>query len=201
MSKDQIHYPNFNVMDEEKQWDSHTRKIVSKRTETQSFFPLQYLTKQESNTLFQLCAILLDDVRESIISFVVHQFDSTLTASIGESQRKASVPKQSILLRDGLGLLEKACTQVYGSSFEVLQEETKKEIVSNLMQGNFTLQSGQINIPVKDFIQKISSEATAAYYSHPTIWSEIGYAGPAYPRGYVRTELGLTDPWEAKRDG
>lgn len=201
MSKDQIHYPNFNVMDEEKQWDSHTRKIVSKRTETQSFIPLQYLTKQESNTLFQLCAILLDDVRESIISFVVHQFDSTLTASIGESQRKASVPKQSILLRDGLGLLEKACTQVYGSSFEVLQEETKKEIVSNLMQGNFTLQSGQINIPVKDFIQKISSEATAAYYSHPTIWSEIGYAGPAYPRGYVRTELGLTDPWEAKRDG
>ncbi|MCQ6281984.1 gluconate 2-dehydrogenase subunit 3 family protein [Bacillus sp. EB600] len=201
MSKDQIHYPNFNVMDEEKQWDSHTRKIVSKRTETQSFFPFQYLTKQESNTLFQLCAVLLDDVRESIISFVVHHFDSTLTASIGESQRKVSVPKQSILLRDGLGLLDKACTQVYGSSFDVLQMETKKEIVSNLMQGNFTLQSGKINIPVKDFIQKVSSEATAAYYSHPAIWSEIGYAGPAYPRGYVRTELGLTDPWEAKRDG
>ncbi|WP_369127188.1 hypothetical protein [Paenibacillus antri] len=36
-----------------------------------------------------------------------------------------------------------------------------------------------------------------AYYSHPAVWSEIGYGGPAYPRGYVRTQLGQLDPWEA----
>lgn len=188
-------------MDEEKQWDSHTRQIVGKRTETDSFFPLQYFTEKESSTLFQLCAIFLDDLRDPIISFIVHHFDSTLAANIGESQRKAGVPQQSVLIRDGLALLDQVCTHIYGSSFDSLKDETKKEVVSNLMQGNFTLEYGQISIPVKDFIQKISSEATAAYYSHPIIWSEIGYAGPAYPRGYVRTELGLTDPWEAKKDG
>jgi hypothetical protein len=196
-----MHYPNFNVMDEEKQWDLHTRKIVGKRTDTQSFYSLQYLTEQESNTLFELCAILLDDERNPIISFIVHHFDSTLAASIGESQRKDGVPKQTILLREGLALLEKACSDVYGGSFGSLKEETKTEVVNNLMHGNFTLKSDQITIPEKDFIHNISSEATAAYYSHPTIWSEIGYAGPAYPRGYVRTELGLTDPWEARQDG
>ncbi len=188
-------------MDEEKQWDSHTRQIVGKRTDTQSIFSLQYLTEQESNTLFELCAILLDDGRNPIISFVVHHFDATLATNIGESQRKDGVPKLSILIRDGVALLEKACTDIYRSPFGSLNEETKTEVVSNLMQGNFTLKSDQITIPVKDFIHKISSEATAAYYSHPTIWSEIGYAGPAYPRGYVRTELGLTDPWEARQDG
>lgn len=201
MSNDHIHYPDFNVMDEENHWDPHTRQIVRKRTDTQSFFPLQYLTGQEANTLFQLCAILLDDDRIPIISFVVHHFDSTLAAKLGESQRKTGVPKQSDLIRSGLDLLNKACAQIYGSTFDILKEESKKEVVGNLMQGNFTLQFKQITIPVKDFIQKISSETTAAYFSHPEIWSEIGYAGPAYPRGYVRTEFGLTDPWEAKRDG
>ncbi|TGV05575.1 gluconate 2-dehydrogenase subunit 3 family protein, partial [Mesorhizobium sp. M00.F.Ca.ET.186.01.1.1] len=28
-----------------------------------------------------------------------------------------------------------------------------------------------------------------------------GSGGPAYPRGYVQEEKGLTDPWEAKANG
>jgi hypothetical protein len=134
------------------------------------------------------------------VIYVVHHFDSMLKASIGESQRKVSVPKQSILIRDGLSLLDQACTETYGSSFDDLKEEAKKEVISELILGNLSLQREQKNIPVKDFMQKILNEATAAYYSHPIIWSEIGYAGPAYPRGYVRTEFRLTDPWEAKKN-
>jgi hypothetical protein len=36
-----------------------------------------------------------------------------------------------------------------------------------------------------------------AYYAHPTAWSEIGFGGPASPRGYVRLDAGRRDPWEA----
>lgn len=187
-------------MDEKNHWDPHTHEIVSKREETQTFYPFQYLTEQEANTLTQLCSILLGDDRYSVIVYVVHHFDSTLKANIGESQRKVSVPKQSILIRDGLSLLNQACTETYGSSFNELKDETKKEVINELILGNLSLQTSQKNIPVKDFMQKVLNEATAAYYSHPIIWSEIGYAGPAYPRGYVRTEFGLTDPWEAKKN-
>lgn len=188
-------------MDEEHEWDPHTRQIIEKRVETKSYFPLKYLTEEESRILFELCTVLLDDVRIPIISFVVHHFDTTLTASIGESQRKMGIPKQSVLIREGLALLDQTCIKLYNKPFKDLPEKTKKEVVNNLTQGNLPLQSEQITIPEMDFIQKISSEAVSAYYSHPTIWSEIGYAGPAYPRGYVRTELGLTDPWEARKDG
>ncbi|MEH7238717.1 gluconate 2-dehydrogenase subunit 3 family protein [Bacillus sp. JJ1562] len=200
MTEYQVHYPDFNVMDEEKHWDSHTQEIVGKRIQTQSFYPLQYLTKQEANTLTQLCSILLDDDRDSVIAFVVHHFDSTLQASIGESQRKVGVPKQSVLIRDGLALLDQVCKKQYGSLFDLLTDGTKKDVVSDLLQEKIHLKSNLKTIPVKDFMEKITSETTAAYYSHPTIWSEIGYAGPAYPRGYVRSELGLTDPWEAKKN-
>ena len=48
-------------MNGEEHWDPHTQKIVGKRIETQSFYPIQYFTKQEANTLSALCSLLLDD--------------------------------------------------------------------------------------------------------------------------------------------
>ncbi len=29
-----------------------------------------------------------------------------------------------------------------------------------------------------------------AFYSHPWAWNEIGFGGPAYPRGYMRLGVG-----------
>ncbi|MCK9918131.1 gluconate 2-dehydrogenase subunit 3 family protein, partial [Microbacteriaceae bacterium K1510] len=56
-------------------------------------------------------------------------------------------------------------------------------------------------VPQKDFFTRMLYDIVSAYYSHPLVWSDIGYGGPAYPRGYVRVEKGLVDPWEAKQDG
>jgi hypothetical protein len=36
----------------------------------------------------------------------------------------------------------------------------------------------------------------AAFYSHPWAWNEIGYGGPAYPRGFARLGIGQNEPWE-----
>ena len=35
----------------------------------------------------------------------------------------------------------------------------------------------------------------------PTAWSEIGWGGPASPRGYVRLDFNERDPWEAAEAG
>ncbi len=42
----------------------------------------------------------------------------------------------------------------------------------------------------------VMEDAIAAYYSHPWAWDEVGFGGPAYPRGYMRLEGGLPEPWE-----
>jgi hypothetical protein len=42
-------------------------------------------------------------------------------------------------------------------------------------------------------------DITHAYYAHPTAWNEIGFGGPASPRGYARMGLDRRDPWEAPR--
>ena len=36
----------------------------------------------------------------------------------------------------------------------------------------------------------------AAFYSHPWAWNEIGFGGPAYPRGYARLSIGRSESWE-----
>ena len=40
------------------------------------------------------------------------------------------------------------------------------------------------------------SDCCAVYYAHPWAWDEIGYGGPAYPRGHMRLEEGEPEPWE-----
>jgi hypothetical protein len=47
----------------------------------------------------------------------------------------------------------------------------------------------------------MAHDIVLAYYAHPSAWSEIGWGGPASPRGYVRLDFNDRDPWEAVEVG
>ncbi|HEY2590280.1 MAG TPA: hypothetical protein VGI35_01710 [Steroidobacteraceae bacterium] len=52
-------------------------------------------------------------------------------------------------------------------------------------------------MPPKTFFnQRLLTDIVDAYWSYPTAWSEMGYGGPASPRGYVRMGYDERDPWE-----
>ena len=38
--------------------------------------------------------------------------------------------------------------------------------------------------------------ACTAFYAHPFAWTEIGFPGPAYPRGYKNAGVGKLEPFE-----
>jgi len=40
--------------------------------------------------------------------------------------------------------------------------------------------------------------ACTAFYSHPWAWNEMGWPGPAYPRGYISVGVGSIDTWEVR---
>ena len=53
-------------------------------------------------------------------------------------------------------------------------------------------------MPCKPFLEHgVVADSTHAYHAHPIAWSEIGFGGPASPRGHVRMKLDRRDPWEA----
>jgi hypothetical protein len=52
-------------------------------------------------------------------------------------------------------------------------------------------------VPVHRFWTMLVEDCVEAYYAHPWAWDEIGFGGPAYPRGYIRLENGSAEPWES----
>jgi hypothetical protein len=40
--------------------------------------------------------------------------------------------------------------------------------------------------------------ACTAFYAHPAAWAEIGFPGPAYPRGYKNTGVDRLEPFEVR---
>jgi hypothetical protein len=43
--------------------------------------------------------------------------------------------------------------------------------------------------------------AATAFYAHPWAWNEIGFGGPAYPRGYKNLGVDAREGWEVPERG
>lgn len=190
-------YPLYDVLSEQEEWDPHTRSIVTSRLDGVTAY--ESLTLMEAEMLRAICSVLAGDDRANIIQFVLRHIDRSLSGPAGESERKPSVPKAADLLRSGLKRLDQWCMLTYQRPFIDLTDADQFTIVSDLSEGKIAWPA-EWNVPQKALFTKLLTWTVESYYSHPTVWSEIGYGGPAYPRGYVRTNIGQLDPWEAKAD-
>lgn len=190
------YYPSFNVINEIDAWDDHTQSIVNARLSDSS--KNQFLSDHEADSLLVISGILMHDTSLEVIRSVVNHIDQTLHSSPGESQRQRGVPAGKDLIRQGLQSLERSAQRNYSSSFLKLGHSQQKQLLQRLSEATVEPSSDWSGVPQQAFFQKLMSLTIESYCSHPKVWSEIGYAGPAYPRGYVRTQLGQLDPWEAK---
>lgn len=191
------HYPHFDVLDERAAWDEYSRSTVQKRLDAAA---PALLTEHEVTTLRAVVANLLFESRPQVIDFVISNMDERLSAPIGESERKPNVPPQDVLIRQGLAFLDAVANHWEKAPRPFHESEPSRQalIMKTLQKGKHLAPPGAPAVPQKDLFKKLLQLAVEAYASHPDVWSEIGYAGPAYPRGYYRIEVGLTDPWEAR---
>jgi|GEM_PF-450568 len=177
-------YPDYDVMVHAEAWDPHTRSIVQRRLDPPK--RPAFLTQAEAQALRAVVCHLLYEDRDDIIGYVLSHIDDKLLSPVGEAQRKEGLPPQAELVRDGLASIDQIARERYGKAFADATVEEQFAILAELQHG------------AKELFQKLLGLSVEALASHPTIWSEIGYGGPAYPRGYYRIEAGVTDPWEAR---
>lgn len=192
------HYPTYDVLSEKEAWDEHTRSIVMARTVRERGY--RFLTPVEAEMLRAVSSLLAGDDRAEVIQYVLCHIDETLGSSTGEGQRKTGTPPAPELVRGGLAALERLCRTLYTKPFISLPLPDRKQLLGELQEGRLRLPKEDRALPQKELFRKLLSLTIEAYFSHPTVWSEMGYGGPAYPRGYVRTEGNQLDPWEAKKD-
>lgn len=198
MQENKTKYPSYDVLNEKEHWDEHTREIVLKRLGP--FAKNKFLHEHEAEMIRDIAKHIIYDERKEILDYVVHHLDNTLSSPSGEDQRKVGTPPRDVLVHRGLKAIDKLAEKKYGAKFIEIDVKEQLTILEELDQGKAMQLSDWSKIPQKELFKKLATEIVSAYYSHPVVWSEIGYGGPAYPRGYIRVEKGLTDPWEAKRD-
>ncbi|WP_047152346.1 gluconate 2-dehydrogenase subunit 3 family protein [Aneurinibacillus tyrosinisolvens] len=192
-------YPAFDVLQAKDEWDEHTREIVLQRIET-GRHTLSLLDVYQGQLLKEIASHIIYDEREDILRFIAYHVDRTIQNNAGEDQRKAGIPPEKDLIITGLGMVDKLSQGQFLLRFIELEKDKQTAVLGQLAGGIAPVLSGWDSKLQTAFFKKILALVVSAYYSYPTVWSEIGYAGPAYPRGYVRSELGLTDPWEARHD-
>jgi hypothetical protein len=71
--------------------------------------------------------------------------------------------------------------------------EHRRQIVETFSKGELELGG----LPSKKAWSVVMRGIVSAFYSHPWAWNEIGFGGPAYPRGYARLGAGQREHWEA----
>ncbi|WP_166240796.1 gluconate 2-dehydrogenase subunit 3 family protein [Paenibacillus turpanensis] len=193
------HYPTYNVMDQQEHWDEHTRSIVRSRLIRERNY--EFLTMPEAEQIRAIAVILTGDHRGPIIQYVISHVDEALGRFIGEADRKPGIPPAPEFIRDGLKLLDFAALRLFQGPFIQIGEDSQSVMLDELSREYAKPVDVWGRYPQKTFFKKLLRMTMDAYYSHPTVWSEIGYGGPAYPRGYIRTHPNHLDPWEAKSDG
>ncbi len=114
-----------------------------------------------------------------------------------DGYRDAHLPKMQEAWRRGIAALDIEARQRYRARFHELTPSEQDEILRAAERGELKCEAWRRMPSNVFFHRRILSDVVSAYYSHPTAWNEIGWGGPASPRGYVRMDFNRRDPWEA----
>ena len=184
-------YPDFDVFDAAGTWDHATAKVVTARLHPSPV--LRFFAAGEEPTVRAFCDVCLAQDDEPRVP-VVEMVDERLAAGRLDGYQYADMPDDRVTWHLVLAGLDEVAEARYGqASFAAAAADTREGIVALLAEAKLAGGSwDQLN--VKRAWSVCMRMILAAFYSHPWAWNEIGFGGPAYPRGYMR--LGPTSTRE-----
>jgi hypothetical protein len=184
-------YPHYDVLSEAGHWDEVTRRVVLDRVERVP--PIVFFTEAEADTLKAFCDIVTAQDGEPRIA-VLSYIDEKLETGVGDGWQHAGLPGDGDVWRTvARGLDEEA-----GGCYAEAAEETRVEIVHRFAKAELS-DGVWRELDVGRAWGVVMRYVVQAFYSHPWAWNEIGFGGPAYPRGYSAfgsPHLGEREPWE-----
>jgi Gluconate 2-dehydrogenase subunit 3 len=183
-------YPDFDVMEELGHWDERTRALIVARVE--SVPKRRFFSREEFATLKAFADIVLAQDREPrvpVLSFV----DAKLESGRGDGYRYDDMPADPETWRTVARGLDEAA----GQPFPEAPAELRERVVDDFATGS-TAGGAWTALNVKRAFAVVMRDLLEAFYSHPWAWNEIGFGGPAYPRGYQALGVARHEPWEGR---
>jgi hypothetical protein len=122
--------------------------------------------------------------------------DARLAAGQTDGWRYADMPEDGQAWRDTLGYLDKDAHARCGTGFADAPDPDQRAMIAAVQDGG---DGGRWHgLPAARVWSLWTRYACTALYSHPYAWSEIGFPGPAYPRGYKNAGVGKLEPFEVR---
>jgi hypothetical protein len=193
------YYPGFSTLSQKDFWDEATRRIVLARVDKIS--PIRFFSSEEAQLMTAVCGrILPQDDRDELRKIpIVNYIDERLYADRLDGYRYDHMPSDQEAHRLGLRAIAEVAQHMLGKPFLELQPIEQESVLETLHEGQPpAAHSIWQQMPVQPYWLLLVSDVVGAYYAHPYAWDEIGFGGPAYPRGYMRLENGEPEPWEVK---
>ncbi|MBF8643739.1 gluconate 2-dehydrogenase subunit 3 family protein [Pseudomonas luteola] len=190
-------YPGYDVQSKRQtpSWNEATRRAIDERLALPQ--EPRFFNAKEWEILNAVCARILPQPNDRPPVPVAAMVDAKVFGRRGDGYRDARLPPLHEAWRRGLTALDTEAKARYNHSFAQLAEHEQDGLLA-------AMQTDDLNHPAWGgmpaaafFSHRLVHDITNAYYGHPTAWNDIGFGGPASPRGYVRLSENTRDPWEA----
>ena len=189
-------YPGYDVLKKRHtpSWNEQTRRVIDARLAVPR--EPRFLTQDEFATLSAVADRLVPQPKDRPRIPVAALVDHKLFVDQSDGFRQAGMPREREAYRQGLMALNEEARRAHGAEFRALAAADQDALLKRMQEGDLHHPAWGSIKPAVFFKQRLGHDIVFAYYSHPTAWSEIGFGGPASPRGYVRTGYDGRDPWE-----
>jgi hypothetical protein len=191
-------YLTYDVLDkwDSPSWNDQTRTVVRKRLEEVP--PRRFLTKEQWDLLEAIAGRLIPQPDREEPVPIVPWIDDMLHHNRGPGYRYADMPPMREAWKRGLDAIAAEARDRQGKSFEQLSPDEQDELLTDVQHDRVESRFWR-DLPAGGFfLHHLLKEVVAVYYGHPAAWSEIGFGGPAAPRGYVRLGFDRRDSWEGE---
>jgi hypothetical protein len=191
-------YPGYDVLSKRNtlSWNEPTRRVIDRRLAIDPSAH-QFFSATEWLTLRALCDRIVPQPSDRAPVPVAAMVDLKMAEDARDGFRNAGLPVMQEAWRRGLVALDAEARAAHGRAFHELPPARQDELVAAMQRGDLRHEAWQAMPGDLFFRERVLADIVRSYYAHPTAWSEIGWGGPAGPRGYVRLQVDRRDPWEA----
>ena len=185
-------FPGLDVLGQARHWDRVTADLVTARLSPPS--ELAFFTGAEAACAGVLLNLLTGQQDDQEIP-ILHMVDARLAAGETDGWRYCDMPEDGQAWRDTLAYLDEDAAGRCGTTFADAPEADQLKLIQAVQD----LASGDWHGLNAAHVWSLWTRYTCtALYAHPLAWDEIGFSGPAYPRGYKNIGVDKLEPFEVR---
>lgn len=194
-------FPDYDVLGKRDtpSWNDQTRAVIDQRGGLKP--PQETLGGIRLATLRRVVERLCPDPEgrppTTTYAMVAHK----IAADDRDGFRHHALPGTRECWLRGLDAIEAEARACHELAYAALGDDQADQLLRAISRGEVRAPEWATLPPTTFWSWRLVPDCVAAHWAQPSLWSAMGFGGPAGPRGYVRTGPDRRDPWEAIESG